>query len=61
MGEFIDYLNEEGVDYILVEIPKDIFENLEITTESYWQDSFHKNYKYRVDVATDIHNKNMYI
>ena len=53
MGAFTDYLNEEGVDYILIEMPESIFENLEITTESYQQDSFHKNYKYRVDVATD--------
>jgi len=53
MGTFADYVNEEGVDYILIEIPEYIFDNLDITTESYWQDSFHKNYKYRVDVATN--------
>ncbi|RLA74345.1 MAG: hypothetical protein DRG11_05205 [Epsilonproteobacteria bacterium] len=58
MKTFKDYIEDDsiddnGIDYILIEIPKKIFENLKISTESYWQDSFYKNYKYRVDVATN--------
>lgn len=51
--EFILELEEDGIDYILLEIAEELIDNVFLLNEGQWQESKIKNYMLRIDAPTD--------
>ncbi|WP_075184678.1 DUF6367 family protein [Teredinibacter haidensis] len=58
---FLEYLDAEEIDYLILEVPTDLFGDWVVLDESQWRDSRVKNWMYRVDPARPEQNQRRHV
>ena len=60
MQSFKDFLNEEEINYIVIDIPQEFVDDLLLLHEGKWIDSGKNGYLMRIDKPTD-HTQNLHV